>query len=164
MSAGCVNLASARIDLGGCEMPWWGWVTVGAMLLVAEVTIVDLEFYLVFLGISALLVGVLELSGIALPFWLQWVVFAVLAIASLVLFRQRVYAKLRPPPEGEIQVGVAGDRAVAIDSIEPGATGSVTLRGANWTGHNRGSRTIPAGGRCRVGSSEGLVLDVSLEE
>ncbi len=35
-------------------MPWWGWVTIGALLLVAEMTIVDLEFYLIFLGIAAL--------------------------------------------------------------------------------------------------------------
>jgi len=145
-------------------MPWWGWVTIGAMLLIAEVTVVDLEFYLIFLGISALLVGALGLAGVAMPIWMQWVVFAILAIASLVIFRQRVYAKLRPPPEGEVQIGVSGDRAIAVDSIEPGATGSVTLRGTNWTGLNRGSVTIPAGARCRVERSEGLVLDLRLED
>jgi membrane protein implicated in regulation of membrane protease activity len=145
-------------------MPWWGWVTIGAMLLIAEVSFVDLEFYLIFLGISALLVGALDLAGVAMPFWMQWVVFAVLAVASLVIFRQRVYTKLRPPPEGEVQIGVSGDRAIAVDSIEPGATGSVTLRGTNWTGLNRGSVTIPAGARCRVERSEGLVLDLRLED
>ena len=49
-------------------MPWWGWMAVGALLLVAELTFVDLEFYLVFLGLSALITGMLELAGIALPF------------------------------------------------------------------------------------------------
>jgi membrane protein implicated in regulation of membrane protease activity len=145
-------------------MPWWGWVTVGAMLLVAEMTFVDLEFYLVFLGISALLVGLVGLSGVEMPFWLQWVVFSVVAIASLVIFRQRVYSVLRPPPEGEVQVGVSGDRATALDSIAPGASGSVTMRGSNWTGINRGDSTIPAGAACRVERSEGLVLDVRLED
>lgn len=145
-------------------MPWWGWVTIGAMLLIAEMTIVDLEFYLVFLGISALLVGMLDLATIELPFWMQWVVFAVLAVVSLVVFRHRVYAKLRPPPEGAVQIGVVGDRATAIDAIAPGSTGSVTLRGSNWTGINRGSTVIPAGATCRVERSEGLVLDVRLED
>jgi hypothetical protein len=65
-------------------MPWWGWITVGALLLAAEMTIVDLEFFLVFLGASALLVGMLGLAGVPLPFWMQWIVFAVLAIGSLV--------------------------------------------------------------------------------
>jgi membrane protein implicated in regulation of membrane protease activity len=144
-------------------MPWWGWITIGAMLLVAEMTFVDLEFYLVFLGISALLVGLMDLSGVAMPFWMQWAVFATLAVASLVIFRQRVYAKLRPPPEGDVQVGVTGDFAIAADPIEPGATGSVTLRGTTWTGLNRGDVVIPAGARCRVERSEGIVLDLRLE-
>ena len=145
-------------------MPWWGWVAVGALLLVAEMTLVDLEFYLIFLGISALLVGLLELGGVEMPIWLQWIVFSALAVGSLVIFRQRVYAVLRPSPEGEIQVGVLGDRAMAIDSMDPGKSGLVSLRGANWTGINRGESTIPAGAMCRVERSEGLVLDVRVED
>src|SRR5210317_1904671 len=131
-------------------MPWWGWVTIGALLLVAEMTFVDLEFYLVFLGISALLVGLISISGAALPFWLEWILFAILAVGSLLIFRQRVYKFLRPPPEGAIQVGVDGDRAVAIDSIAAGETGSVRLRGSIWTGRNCGPTAIPAGARCLV--------------
>ena len=141
-------------------MPWWGWVTVGALLLVAEMSVVDLEFYLVFLGISALIVGAIELAGFSMPYWIQWLAFAVLAIGSLVIFRQRVYKKLRPPPEGEIQRGVEGERATAVDEIRPGQSGTVMLRGANWTGINRGAESIPAGGACRVDRSEGLTLDL----
>jgi len=145
-------------------MPWWAWITVGTLLLAAEMTFVDLEFYLVFLGISALFVGMLALAGIAMPAWLQWLVFAGLAIGSLVIFRQRLHKLLRPPPEGEVQIGLEGDRATAIDSIAPGATGSVKLRGTNWSGINRGSETIPAGSFCRVERSEGLVLDLRADD
>jgi len=141
-------------------MPWWGWVTIGTLLLAAELSFVDLEFYLVFLGISALLVGLLELGGISMPFWMQWLVFAVLALGSLTLFRQRIYKKMRPPPEGEVQVGVEGERATAVDEIAPGATGEVTLRGSSWRGINRGAEAIPAGATCRVDRSEGLILDL----
>jgi membrane protein implicated in regulation of membrane protease activity len=141
-------------------MPWWGWIAVGALLLIAELTFVDLEFYLVFLGLSALITGMLELAGIPLPFWMQWLVFAGLAIGSLVIFRQRLYKLLRPAAEGFVQEGVNGARAKAIDEIVPGATGTVTLRGATWTGINRGSETIRAGSFCRVERSEGLVLDL----
>jgi inner membrane protein len=145
-------------------MPWWGWITIGALLLVAEMSVVDLEFYLVFLGVSALFVGLLDLGGVMMPFWMQWIVFAVLAVASLVIFRQRVYQKLRPPPEGDVQIGLQGDRAVAVDEIAPGATGAVKLRGTSWTGINRGGQTIPAGAGCRVERTEGLVLDLRLED
>ena len=145
-------------------MPWWGWVTVGALLLAAEMTFVDLEFYLVFLGVSALLVGLVSVAGAGKPFWLEWFVFAVLSVGSLVIFRQRLYKMLRPPPEGGIPEGVEGDRAVAVDEIAPGDTGSVTLRGSTWTGLNRGKSTISPGARCRVERSEGLVLELRLEE
>ena len=141
-------------------MPWWGWVTVGAILLVAELSVVDLEFYLVFLGVSALLVGLLGLSGIALPFWAEWLTFAGLAVGSLVFFRQRVYAKLRPPPEEEIPTGVEGDFATASERIEPGSMGAVTLRGASWQAQNVGGAPIERGSRCRVVRSIGTTLEV----
>jgi len=63
-------------------MPWWGWVAAGMMMLVAELALVDAAFYLVFRGVSALLVGTPDLPGISLPFWMQWTLFAVLVIAS----------------------------------------------------------------------------------
>ncbi len=145
-------------------MPWWGWITVGTLLLVAEITIVDLEFYLVFLGVSALAVGLALVAGLALPFWLQWLVFAALAIVSLVVFRQRIYAHLRPGAEGTIQDGVDGELAIAVASIPPGASGGVMLRGTRWTGRNQGNVVIPAGASCRVERRQGLILDVRLEK
>lgn len=144
-------------------MPWWGWITVGALLLVAELTFVDFEFYLVFLGISALLVGMLALGGMSMPFWLQWGVFGLLALASLVFFRRNVYRLLRPPVEGSVQEGVTGDRAIAVDSIEVGGRGRVTLRGTTWTGRNIGDEAIPVGAACRVERAEGIVLELRLD-
>jgi hypothetical protein len=37
-------------------MPFWGWIVAGALLLGAE-TVVDAQFYLVFLGSAAVLTG-----------------------------------------------------------------------------------------------------------
>lgn len=143
-------------------MPWWGWIALGAMLLIAEMTIVDLEFYLVFLGASALIVGLTVASGVAMPFAVQWIVFAVLSVVSLVFFRRQLYSRLRPPPDSDVREGVSGDRAVALEAIEPGARGSVTLRGTSWTGKNVGTTAIPAQGECLVVRSEGLVLELRL--
>ena len=144
-------------------MPWWGWITVGALLLVAEMAVVDLEFYLVFLGISALLTGLAVFAGVGLPEWGQWLLFAALAAVSLVLFRQALYKRLRPPPEGEIREGLTGERATASESLAPGARGSISLRGATWTARNVGDAPIPAGGVCIVERTEGLVVDVRAE-
>ena len=145
---------------GGTGMPWWGWIAVGAILLVAEMTFVDLEFYLVLLGASALIVGLLELSGIGLVAWQQWVVFAGLSIGSLVFFRRRVYSLLRAPSEREIAEGVEGELATTVDEIAPGARGTVTMRGTTWTARNLGTAPIAAGARCRVSRAHGLELEI----
>jgi membrane protein implicated in regulation of membrane protease activity len=144
-------------------MPWWGWVAAGMLMLVAELALVDAAFYLVFLGISALLVGAALLAGFSLPFWMQWTSFAVLAVCSLVFFRGKVYDRLRGGASGAIPEGVTGDTAVACETIAPGARGRVELRGSSWTAHNRGTTPIELGARCRVERANGLTLEVRLE-
>jgi membrane protein implicated in regulation of membrane protease activity len=53
-------------------MSWWGWVIGGAVLLGAELAFVDAQFYLVFVGSAALVVGLI--AGMAplrsTPTWL----------------------------------------------------------------------------------------------
>ena len=61
-------------------MPWWGWMIIGALLFGSELLIVDAGFYLVFLGIAAALTGLVELAGLGLEPWLQWVLFSVIAL------------------------------------------------------------------------------------
>ena len=48
-------------------MEWWAWIAVGAVLLGSELGIVDAQFYLVFVGASALVVGLLDLAGLLPP-------------------------------------------------------------------------------------------------
>ena len=38
-------------------MPWWGWIVVGVVLLAAELLAIEAQFYLVLLGVAALLTG-----------------------------------------------------------------------------------------------------------
>jgi len=76
-------------------MYWWAWIAVGAILLVSELAFIDAQFYLVFVGASAFVVGMLQLAGAGLPVWLQWLIFAVLAAASMLTFRRRIYERMR---------------------------------------------------------------------
>lgn len=57
-------------------MEWWAWIAVGAILLGSELGFIDAQFYLVFVGGSALVVGFLELSGLLPAVWMQWLLFA----------------------------------------------------------------------------------------
>jgi membrane protein implicated in regulation of membrane protease activity len=138
-------------------MPWWGWVALGVLLLAAELGAVDAEFYLVFLGLSALVVGLVGLAGFGGPIWLQWLLFAALALVSLVFFRRKLYARLRRA-EGELGEGVSGEWAVAQGRIEPGALGRAELRGSVWSARNAGGAPIEDGERVRVERVEGVLL------
>ena len=63
-------------------MTWWGWIIAGAILLGAELSFVNAQFYLVFVGSAAILTGLATLV-LPLPEWVQWALFAVLAIVSM---------------------------------------------------------------------------------
>jgi len=142
-------------------MQAWQWIVLGAFLLSAEM-FVDAEFYLVFLGVSAVLVGLVGLSPIDVPIWGQWLLFSVFVIASVGFFRKQFYGKYR----GEIpdrSEGAEGEIADAGESIAAGAIGKVTLRGATWSAKNVGEETIAAGSRVVVVESAGLTLSVRAE-
>ena len=76
-------------------MTWWGWLILGIGLLGVEMFVIDAQFYLVFIGASAVIVGLLGLAGIAMPEWMQWLIFAALALIAMLAFRRRVYEKIR---------------------------------------------------------------------
>ncbi|MEE3331431.1 MAG: NfeD family protein [Myxococcota bacterium] len=143
-------------------MIWWQWMVLGALLLSAEIA-VDAEFYLVFVGVSALVVGLLGTTPVALPMWAQWLVFAVVAVINLTLFRSRVYHKVRGsiPERAE---GVNGEIAIVDSEIPVGATGSARLRGAVWKARNVGRTPVLAGTRAVVEEADGLVLKIRAED
>ena len=84
-------------------MPWWGWLVLGIGLLGVEMFVIDAQFYLVFLGVSAAIVGLLGLAGVPMPEWPQWLVFAALAARHHVRLqkpRLRARAGQRRPRAG----------------------------------------------------------------
>ena len=76
-------------------MQWWAWSAVGAILLGSELAYVNAQFYLVFVGASCFVVGLAQLAGLGLAVWLQWLIFAVLAVTSMLTFRRRIYERMR---------------------------------------------------------------------
>lgn len=141
-------------------MTWWGWLILGALLFGAELVAVDAQFYLIFLGISAAIVGLLSLFGLNMPEWGQWLIFAALALVSMFTFRKALYEKIRGNVPG-FREGVAGESLVIPSDLEPGMTVRASFRGSKWTVVNEGSARITGGSRALVTRSEGLTLFVS---
>ena len=140
-------------------MQWWAWIAVGAILLGSELAFVDAQFYLVFVGAAAFVVGLLQLAGLAMPDWLQWLVFAVLAAASVFTFRRRIYETMRrklPPLKG----GPAGEIITLPTGLSPGESCRLEYRGGSWSATNGGKSAIPAGAKARIDRVDGLTLVV----
>lgn len=141
-------------------MPWWGWIILGALLLGAELLGVDAAFYLLFLGVAALLTGFLDLAGVNLPLWGEWLVFAVLSVLAMVLFRKRLYQKFRGV-DVDYPSGPVGEHIVLEATLPPGATHRQSFHGSEWTVSNGGQATLQQGQRARILRAESLTLIVS---
>ncbi len=141
-------------------MTWWGWMIFGAALFGAELFAIDAQFFLVFFGLSALLVGLGSLLGIIAPEWVQWLAFAFMSLVSMFTFRKRLYQKIRGNVEG-FKEGIAGDHVSIPEALAPGASGSAEFRGSKWTITNVGEQAIDAGSSAKVVKTDGVTLHVS---
>jgi membrane protein implicated in regulation of membrane protease activity len=140
-------------------MAWWAWMVVGAILLGSELAFIDAQFYLVFFGVAALLVGSLGLGGIGIPEWSQWLVFALLSIGSLVFFRRKMYDLLRSNT-ATMQSGPTGEMVVVPSELPSGASCRLEYRGSTWTAKNIGAHAIDAEAHARIVSVDGLTLEI----
>jgi hypothetical protein len=141
-------------------MPWWAWFVLAAALLSVELFVIDAQFYLVFLGVSAALVGLLGLADPTMVAWQQWLAFAVLALVTMVAFRDRVYQLVRKRTGHVEQPLTLGDRVVIPVRLEPGQSCRAQYRGSSWTARNVDQQAIDAGKEAVISHVDGLTLHV----
>jgi len=142
-------------------MAWWGWVIGGAILFGAELTVVSAQFYLVFIGSAAILVGLVALLAEPAP-WLQWGLFAVLALVSMVTFRSRVYARFGPAAS-QVRSGPPGGMLTLTAPLPANGSCQSEHGGTFWTVQNESNVAIPSGTRVRITSVRDLTLLVKPE-
>ena len=140
-------------------MAWWSWCILGVVLLGVELLAVDAQFYLVFAGLSAVVVGLLGLVGLELPVAGQWLLFAVVAVTAMFTLRRPIYAKLMNKPFGNISTDL-DQRVVLSQELAPGKSCRIEYRGSGWTALNIGDQVIPPGGAARIDSIDGVTLRV----
>jgi membrane protein implicated in regulation of membrane protease activity len=143
-------------------MDWWGWLIAGAVLLGAELTWVDAQFYLVFIGSAALLVGLLTGAHAAISIWAQWLIFAGLCIVSMVGFRAKIYNRLRGHASA-VRSGPAGEMLTLAAGLAPGQSCQAEHGGTFWTVRNDSELAIAPGARARIVAVQGLTLAVRPE-
>lgn len=141
-------------------MPWWGWIVFGALLFGSELMMIDAGFYLVFIGLAAVVTGLVELAGFTLEPWAQWLVFAALSLVAMVLFRKKLYNKLKATRIG-YEVGPVGDSIQLNETLAPGARTRMPYRGSDWTVLNTGSESVAQGDYAQITRVDGLTLEIN---
>ncbi len=137
-------------------MPWWSWLILGFALLGGEM-LAPGGFYLLFLGIGALIVGLLALANLAGPSWTQWLLFTLLSVLSLTILRSRLARSILPSRPGAEIIGATVELTTVI---QPDGVGQARFRGSVWRVHNAGPRALEVGARCRVEEVNVITLTV----
>ncbi|MEL6368463.1 MAG: NfeD family protein [Pseudomonadota bacterium] len=140
-------------------MIWWAWLAIGFILLGAEMFMLDAAFYLVFLGLAALATGFTVMSGIPFPEWIQWVMFAALSAVTMVMFRERLYKKLRGDPIG-FDDQVDGRHVIVLEGVVVGGRTRVEFRGSRWDAINTGDSSLETGEQALIVKAEGSLLEI----
>jgi membrane protein implicated in regulation of membrane protease activity len=134
-------------------------LVVGIGLLGVEMFVIDAQFYLVFIGAAAVLVGLTGLV-VPLPDHIEWLIFAVLSVVTMLTFRQRLYRLVRER-SGHVEERLTlGDRIRVPVRLEAGQTCRVDYRGSSWTARNTGTGAIEAGHEALIARVDGLTLEL----
>src|SRR5687767_12880909 len=138
-------------------MEWWHWLALGLILVALEMAASG-GFYVIFFGIAALAIGALHLFNLAGPAWFQFLLFSVLAVASLLLFRNPLLRLMKLEGGPDNVDSLVGETAVPLEDIAPGAVGRAELRGSVWSARNASSASLVRGQRCHVVRVERLMI------
>jgi membrane protein implicated in regulation of membrane protease activity len=139
-------------------MVWWSWIILGLALVAAEV-LLPTDFFVLFFGFAALVIGGLAGVGAVESAPLQWLLFSLVAAAALVFFRRPLLGRFKGMArEAQDVDSMVGETAVALDDILPGGVGKAELRGSTWNARNSAQSTVVKGQRTRVERVDGLTL------
>ncbi len=141
-------------------MTWWIWILSGLAMLAVEIVIPG-GIIMLFFGVSAMIVGVLVALGLGGPLWFQAVLFSLLSVVSLLTLRGPILRRMNSTHSSDTDVdSFAGEQAVSLSDIAPGAEGRAELRGTTWSAQNIGDASLTKGQKCTVDRIDGLKLYV----
>ena len=133
------------------------WLVILAVMIVLE--IFSLGLTTIWFGIGA--IGAAIVSWMGYGIWVQLIVFAVLSVIAMAVFRPLAVKYLNKDKEKTNIDGVVGKVVVVTKEINNEmAAGEVQLNGMSWTARSQDGRVIPEAERVTVVSVQGVKLIV----
>ncbi len=155
-----LDLGLALIDWSSTVWPW-GWLVLGVVLLLVELTVLGGSLMVLPFGVSAMVAALLGFGGVSIT--VQWAVFAaggVLLFAAFWRYQSLVQQGNRlPPGVGAARlVGLTGVVTQPLDPSDLEAHGTVRVAGETWFARADADAVLPTGARVRVIEVEGTRL------
>ena len=97
---------------------WWHWLALGLILVGLEMAASG-GFYVIFFGIAAIAIAGLRLLDLAGPVWVQFLLFSVLSVGSLLFFRSPLLRWLQLDRPGVDVDSMVGETAIAARGHRP---------------------------------------------
>jgi membrane protein implicated in regulation of membrane protease activity len=138
-------------------LDWWMWLVLGLALVGLEI-LTPGGFYVLFFGVGALVVGLAAGLGWSGPAWMQWLLFSIISIVSLLVFRPYLLRLARTRERPDPMDTLEGEAAILSHDLGPGEMGKGELRGTVWSVRNCDERSLRTGQRARVVKVDGLTL------
>ena len=138
-------------------LDFWGWWILGVVLAAIEILAPGMVF--LWLGTSAIVVGLVLAAFPGMDWRVQWFLFAVLSVASVIA--ARVWLRRHPlvsdhptlNRRGEAMIG----RVLVLSDPIQGGRGRVRIGDSTWGVEGP---DLPAGTRIRIASADGAVLRI----
>jgi len=148
------------VDVSVQSIEFWHWLSLGIVLLIAEVAVGGASF-LMWIGFAALFTGLVTLLLPALMPWeMQVLVFSVASVASVLVWHR--YVK-DVPVSGGVMLNKRGmehiGRVVALEEAIVGGSGRVRIDDTLWAVHGTDA---PAGSPVRLVALEGNAFRVDV--
>ncbi len=141
----------------GFEITFWYWWIAAAVLITLEV--LAPTFYLLWMGIAAFIVGLLIWIMPSLPWEIQIITFAILAVASIVIWRN--YYKKNPIGTDEPLLNRRGEqyigRIVTLKKPIIDGVGKIKIDDSTWKVEGE---DCDAGTKVKVVSIDNVIFQV----
>lgn len=132
------------------------WFWFGIAVLCAVIEGLTLGLTTIWFALSAALM--IFISLLQLPFYVQCMLFAVIALLLLIFTRPLALKFLHTSQTKTNADSLIGKKAQVIKSITEWEKGQVKVNGAVWTAASIGGAALPAGDECIIENIEGVTL------
>lgn len=136
-------------------MAWWVYFIIGFVFLAGEI-FMPMDFFMFFIGLAFLSVGTLSLTQIVEDPTILFLLAGGLSVAYVFIFKK--YIKNLFIKKTNAIGGFEGEKVMVNENIEPGDTGSGSMRGSSWQVRNESNETLQEGSKYAVSSLDSLTI------